>query len=152
MGENWCFIWHIHVFIWCLFSFAFTLFFSETGEAFLEEYPNNKRDQKTLEELILKRVQLGTKILEDGWSSYEHFQELSCVVFVCCRMTLMLTSHWDFINHSENFRKPEDDSVHTNTIEGLLLFWLFDVVMCKSGRWFVVKRTLPRSGAFDLAR
>ena len=36
-----------------LFSFAFTLFFSETGEAFLEEYPNNKRDQKTLEELIL---------------------------------------------------------------------------------------------------
>ena len=80
---------------------------------FLEEYPNNKRDQKTLEELILKRVQLGTKILEDGWSSYEHFQELSCVVFVCCRMTLMLTSHWDFINHSENFRKPEDDSVHT---------------------------------------
>ena len=89
---------------------------------FLEEYPNNKRDQKTLEELILKRVQLGTKILEDGWSSYEHFQELSCVVFVCCRMTLMLTSHWDFLNHSENFRKPEDDSVHTNTIEGLLLF------------------------------
>ena len=43
-------------------------------------------------------------------------------------------------------------SVHTNTIKGLLLFWLFDVVMCKSGRWFVVKRTLPRSGAFDLAR
>ena len=39
-------------------------FFSETGEAFLEEYPNNKRDQKTLEELILKRVQLGTKIFK----------------------------------------------------------------------------------------
>ena len=27
------------------------LFLSETGEAFLEECPNNKRDQKTLEEL-----------------------------------------------------------------------------------------------------
>ena len=24
--------------------------------------------------------------------------------------------------------------------------------MCKSGKWFVVKRTLPRSGAYDLAR
>ena len=104
------------------FHLPLPFFFSETGEALLEEYPNNKRDQKTLEELILKRVQLGTKILEDGWSSYEHFQELSCVVFVCFRMTLMLTSHWDFINHSENFRKPGDDSVHTNTIEGLLLF------------------------------
>ena len=98
----------------------YRLFLGETGEAFLEEDPNNKRDQKTLEELILKSRR--DEDLEDGWSSYEHFQELSCVVFVCCRMTLMLTSHWDFINHSENFRKPEDDSVHTNTIEGLLLF------------------------------
>ena len=41
-------------------------FFSETGEAFLEEYPNNKRDQKTLEELILKRVQLGTRFWNMG--------------------------------------------------------------------------------------
>ena len=113
---------HSRIYLMFVFICIYPFFFSETGEAFIEEYPNNKRDQMTLEELILKRVQLGTKILEDGWSSYEHFQELSCVVFVCCRMTLMLTSHWDFINHSENFRKPEDDSVHTNTIEGLLLF------------------------------
>ena len=113
---------HSRIYLMFVFICLYPFFFSETGEAFLEEYPNNKRDQKTLEELILKRVQLGTKILEDGWSSYEHFQELSCVVFVCCRMTLMLTSHWDFINHSENFRKPEKDSVHTNTIEGLSLF------------------------------
>ena len=28
---------------------------------------------------------------------------------------------WDFVNHSENFRKPEDHSVHTNTIEGSFL-------------------------------
>ena len=28
---------------------------------------------------------------------------------------------WDFVNHSENFRKPEDHSVHTNTIEGAFL-------------------------------
>ena len=81
----------------------------------------------TLEKLILKRVQLGTKILTDGWSSYEHFEELGCVVFVFCRMTLMLISHdtyhWDFVNHSENFRKPEDHSVHTNTIKGLILMF-----------------------------
>ena len=78
---------------------------------------------------------------------------------LCCFCTLyndinvdISWYHWDFVNHSENLRKPEDHSVHTNTIKGLLLFWLFDVVMCKSGRWFVVKRTLPRSGAYDLAR
>ena len=46
----------------CIYS----LFLSETGEAFLEECPNNKREGKTLEELILKRVRLGTKILTYG--------------------------------------------------------------------------------------
>ena len=35
----------------------------------------------------LKRVRLGTKISTDGWSSYEHSQELDCVVFVHCIMT-----------------------------------------------------------------
>ena len=35
----------------------------------------------------LKRVRLGTKISTDGWSSYEHFQELDCVVFAHCMMT-----------------------------------------------------------------
>ena len=81
----------LSVFILCLFTFAFTVYLlSETGEAFLEECPNNKREKKTL---ILKRVRLGTKILTDGWSSYKHFQELGSVGFVCCRMRLMLTSH-----------------------------------------------------------
>ena len=54
----------------------YRLFLGETVEAFLEECPNNKRDGKTLEELILKRVRLGTKILTDGWSSNKHFQGL----------------------------------------------------------------------------
>ena len=44
----------------------YRLFLGETGEAFLEECPNNKRVGKTLEELILKKVRLGTKILTDG--------------------------------------------------------------------------------------
>ena len=32
----------------------YRLFLGETGEAFLEECPNNNRDRKTLEEIILK--------------------------------------------------------------------------------------------------
>ena len=28
---------------------------------------------------------------------------------------------WDCVNHSDNFRKPEDHSVHTNIIEGAFL-------------------------------
>ena len=83
---------HSRIYLMFVFNCLYP-FFSKTGEAFLEEYPNNKRDQKTLEELILKRVQLGTKILTNGRSSYKHFQELDCVVFVCCR-TLMLTSYY----------------------------------------------------------
>ena len=44
----------------------YRLFLSETGEAFVEECPNNKRVGKTLEELILKRVQLGTRFWNMG--------------------------------------------------------------------------------------
>jgi hypothetical protein len=43
----------------CRYSFdvyicIYRLFLGETGEAFLEECPNNNRDRKTLEEIILK--------------------------------------------------------------------------------------------------
>ena len=55
---------HSRIYLMFVFICIYPFFFSETGEAFIEEYPNNKRDQKTLEDLILKRVQLGTKILE----------------------------------------------------------------------------------------
>jgi len=95
----------------------------ETGECFLEPCPDNKRDRATLESLILKRVRPGTRVLTDGWSGYKHLEKLGF--------------SWDYVNHSEHFRKPEDHSVHTNTIEG---------------KWFVVKRQLPRSGAYDLER
>ena len=50
--------------------------FRETGEAFLEACPNNKRDRETLETLILKRVRLGTKILTDGWAGYKQLEKL----------------------------------------------------------------------------
>ena len=81
-----------------------------------------KRDRETLEEVIVRRVRPGTRVLTDGWKAYHHLNEIGYT--------------WAWVNHSKNFRKPEDHTVHTNTVEGL---------------WFVVKRTLPRSGSFDLA-
>ena len=51
----------------------------ETGECFLEACPNNKRDRKTLEALILKRVRLGTKLLTDGWSEYKQVEKLGII-------------------------------------------------------------------------
>ena len=91
----WCFFRRVSVCVYLMFVYIciYPIFLTETGEAVLEECPNNKRDRKTLEEFILKRVQLGTKISADWLSCYKHFQELGCVVFVCCWMTLMLTSH-----------------------------------------------------------
>ena len=53
---------------------------SETGECFLEECPNNKRDRETLEKLILKRVRLGTKILTDGWAGYKQLEKLGLFI------------------------------------------------------------------------
>ena len=44
---------------------------------------------------------------------------------------------WDWVNHSVNFVKPGQPDVHTNEVEG---------------KWFVVKRSLPRSGNYDLIR
>ena len=41
----------------------------------------------------LEEGSTGEMISTDGWSSYEHSQELDCVVFVHCIMTKMLTSH-----------------------------------------------------------
>ena len=52
-------------------------FFRETGEPFLEICPQNKRDRKTLEALMIqKRVRVGTKILTDGWAGYKQLEKL----------------------------------------------------------------------------
>ena len=37
---------------------------------FLETCPNNKRDQPTLEKIIMDRVRRGTTIITDGWGAY----------------------------------------------------------------------------------
>ena len=48
----------------------------ETGEMFLVQCPDNKRDRPTLEKLILDHVEKGTKIYTDGWASYKVFSML----------------------------------------------------------------------------
>ena len=53
---------------------------SETGECFLEECPNNKRDRETLEKLILKRGGLGTKILTDRWAGFKQLEKLGLFI------------------------------------------------------------------------
>ena len=47
---------------------------------------------------------------------------------MCCMWNIIPLNHiivehcagylWDWVNHSENYRKPEDHTVHTNRIEG----------------------------------
>ena len=52
-------------------------FSRETGESFLEICPQNKKDRKTLEALMIqKRVRVGTKILTDGWVGYKQLEKL----------------------------------------------------------------------------
>ena len=78
--------------------------------------------------MIQKRVRVGTKILTDGWAGYKQLEKLSNIFgrFVLFFFIIEISGYfWDFVNHSENFRKPEDHSVHTNTIEGSFL----DVLM-----------------------
>ena len=52
---------------------------------FLEICPENKRDWKTLEALIQKWLQVGTKILTDGWTGYKQLKKLDYIFgrFLC---------------------------------------------------------------------
>ena len=72
---------------------------------------------------------MGTKILTDGWAGYKQLGKLGNIFgrfgFFFIFIIEISGYFWDFVNHSENFRKPEDHSVHTNTIEGSFL----DVLM-----------------------
>ena len=66
---------------------------------------------------------MGTKILTDGWAGYKQLEKLGNIFWIFVFLFIIEISgyFWDFVNHSENFRKPEDHSVHTNTIEGSFL-------------------------------
>ena len=49
--------------------------FSETNEIFLVECPGGKRTREVLETIIVNNVEVGTKIITDGWTAYQHLGE-----------------------------------------------------------------------------
>ena len=64
----------------------------------------------------------GSTVYTDGWAAYKKLEE--------CGYT------WDYVNHSEEFIRATNPSVHTQSIEGT---------------WFQVKRWLPSSGRYNLS-
>lgn len=73
----------------------------ETKETFFEIV--NDRREETLKDAIERNVERGSHIISDQWRSYQNIQ------------------NWGYlhstINHSESFISPEDDLIHTQTIE-----------------------------------
>jgi hypothetical protein len=72
------------------------------GDFRLEICPNNKRDAPTLEHLIQKHVEPGSKIHTDEWKSYSRLERLGYEHYV--------------VNHTNNFVDPVTGT-HTQTIE-----------------------------------
>ena len=68
---------------------------------FLEAVPNRKKE--TLEEVLLRKVELGTIIYSDGWKGYSNLKNIGYQHMV--------------VNHSKHFLDPLT-GVHTNTVEG----------------------------------
>ena len=93
----------------------------ETKEVFLAICPDNKRDKATLLPIIKENVEVGTRIITDGWKAYRTLGEEGFV--------------WDWVNHETNFVKPGTKDIHTNRIEG---------------QWHCIKRTLPECGNYKL--
>ena len=79
----WCFC-----VLWCSFNDNYHMSFFQATKV----CPENKRDRKTLEALIHKWVQVGTKILTDGWASYKQLEMLG---YIFGRFFLKF-HHWNF--------------------------------------------------------
>ncbi|KAL5272332.1 hypothetical protein ACHWQZ_G000525 [Mnemiopsis leidyi] len=75
-----------------------------TGECFLTECTNNKRDHHTLLRLIKQNVLPGTIILTDKWKGYNSLSHHGFIHLV--------------VNHRQGFVDPLT-GVHTNTCEGM---------------------------------
>ena len=56
-------------------------FCSETNDIFLVECPGGKRTREVLEKIIVDHVEVGTKIITDGWKAYQHLEELGFYMF-----------------------------------------------------------------------
>lgn len=73
----------------------------QTKETFFELVPD--RSEATLMAALQAHVVAGTRIISDGWAAYRN-------------ITSYGYQH-DWVNHSENFVSPENDEIHTQTIE-----------------------------------
>ena len=75
-----------------------------TGECFLVECPNNRRNHHSLLRLIKLHVHAGTTILTDRWKGYRHLHRHGYTHLT--------------VNHRRGFIDPQT-GVHTNTCEGM---------------------------------
>ena len=66
-------------------------FCSETNDIFLVECPGGKRTREVLEKIIVDHVEVGTKIITDGWKAYQHLEELGFYMF------FFIKNHGNFI-------------------------------------------------------
>jgi ISXO2-like transposase domain len=79
----------------------------------------NSRNSRTLEELLLRRIDMRSRVITDGWGAYENLRGVGF-------------TH-DVVNHSENFVNPTDSSIHTQNVENL---------------WRCLRRFLNKKGTY----
>ena len=74
------------------------------GRLRLEKCPGNRRDRRTLEDIIQRHVAPGSVIHTDGWRAYQGLEQLPGMNY----------TH-EVVNHNENFVAPS--GAHTQRIE-----------------------------------
>ena len=97
-------------------TWMFGMIENETNELRIHVCKDNKRDEKTLTDMLLKYVEVGTTIVSDMWAGYKNLDKYGY-------------NHVT-VNHSENFVDPTTGA-HTQKIEGA---------------WHLLKRRLGRGG------
>ena len=88
----------------------------ETNDLRIHICRDNKRDKKTLTDMLLKYVEVGTTVVSDMWAGYKNFNKYGYKHVT--------------VNHSEHFVDPTTGA-HTQKIEGA---------------WHLLKRRLGRGG------
>ena len=78
----------------------------ESGRCCLMEVPDRRRE--TLEPIIRQWILPGSRIVSDGWRSYNDLQNMDLDVY-----------QHDVIVHEQNFVDPDDPEIHTQNIENL---------------------------------
>ena len=81
--------------------------------------------QKTLEEIILRRVRPGTHIITDCWAGYNGLVEKGDDIYfyVSFKMFPYLGYSHSTVNHSRHFKDPVTGT-HSNTIEGRCILFI----------------------------